>query len=222
MMFGFFRKKRVRQYSDAALRYVEKNLTHELQQAQKNDENRSYRKIYSDRDLLETRLALPSRKREDDSAIPNKEQEEQPIRFSRKPICEKVNLSQEDLNALRTSFANVLTGKLTFVDKLLLYSREKNMSSAAIYRAAGIDRRLYSKIISNRNYKPSKDTAIAVALALNLDLTQATELLGLAGYTFSHSDKRDVIIEYFISERIYKLVYINEVLYCLDQKIIGR
>ena len=144
------------------------------------------------------------------------------IRYSRKPAGERVELSSEDVSRLRACFAATLKGKITFVDKLLSYSREKNMSSAAIYRAAGIDRRLYSKIIYYRYYKPSKDTAIAIALALHLDLKQTTELLGLAGYTLSNWNKRDVIIEYFINERIYKLVYINEVLYCLDQKIIGR
>ena len=89
-------------------------------------------------------------------------------------------------------------------------------------KAAQMDRRLFSKMMSDRNYKPSKDTAVALVIALELSLKQANDLLSRAGYALSHSNKRDVIIEYFIRERIYNLSDINEVLYRLDQKIIGR
>ena len=85
-----------------------------------------------------------------------------------------------------------------------------------------IDRRLFSKIMSDRQYKPSKDTSIAIALALRLKLSEATDMLSRAGYTFSHINKKDIIVEYFFRERIYKLDDINEVLYNLGQKTIGR
>ena len=85
-----------------------------------------------------------------------------------------------------------------------------------------MDRKLFSKIVSNRNYKPSKDTAIALILALRLNLDEANDMLARAGYVFSHSSKRDIIIEYFIREKIYNIDDINEVLYKLDQKVIGK
>ena len=81
---------------------------------------------------------------------------------------------------------------------------------------------MFSKIISNREYKPSKDTAIAFAIALKLSLDETNDILSRAGYTFSHSNERDIIIEYFFREKIYNLIDINEVLYNLNQKIIGR
>lgn len=111
---------------------------------------------------------------------------------------------------------------LTFVDILTRYINEKGWRDSRVYKAAQMDRRLFSKIMSDRNYKPSKDTALALVIALELSLKQANDLLSRAGYTLSHSSKRDVIIEYFIRERIYNLSDINEVLYHLDQKIIGR
>ena len=76
--------------------------------------------------------------------------------------------------------------------------------------------------MSNAEYKPSKDTVIALAFALKLTLKETEDLLARAGYTFSHSNKRDVIIEYFFREGIHNLIDINEVLYRLNQKIIGR
>ena len=111
---------------------------------------------------------------------------------------------------------------LSFVDMVIRYINEKGWRDAKVYKAAQIDRRLFSKIMSDRNYKPSKDTAIALAIALELSLKQAEDLLSRAGYTLSHSNKRDVIIEYFIREGIYNLPDINEVLYRLDLRIIGR
>lgn len=114
------------------------------------------------------------------------------------------------------------TTNKTFVDALIAHINKKGLRDSEVYKAAQIDRRLFSKIMSDRQYKPSKDTAIAISLALRLTLSEAIDMLSRAGYTFSHSNKKDIIIEYFFRERIYKLNDINEVLYNLGQKIIGR
>ena len=110
----------------------------------------------------------------------------------------------------------------TFVDALIAHIKKKGLRDSEVYKAAQIDRRLFSKIMSDRHYKPSKDTAIALSLALRLTLGEATDMLSRAGYVLSHSNKKDIIVEYFFRERIYKLDDINEVLYNLGQKIIGR
>ena len=110
----------------------------------------------------------------------------------------------------------------TFVDCVIQYINERGLRDSSVYKAANIDRRLFSKMMSNRNYKPSKDTAVAIAFALHLTLFQAIDLLSRAGYVLSHSSKRDVIIEYFFREGVYQLTDINEVLDNLGEKIIGR
>lgn len=111
---------------------------------------------------------------------------------------------------------------LTFVQKLQYYLRVNNLIETDVYKAALMDRRLFSKIISNKDYKPSKDTALALIFSLKLNLIEATDMLERAGYTLSHSIKRDIIIEYFIKEKIYNLNNINAFLYNMDEKIIGR
>lgn len=110
----------------------------------------------------------------------------------------------------------------TFTDKLIEMINARGLRDSAVYRAAQMDRRLFSKIISDRNYQPSKDTAIALIFALRLPLSQATDLLSRAGFSLSHSNQRDVILEYFIREGIHDLTDINIVLENLNQKIIGR
>jgi hypothetical protein len=85
-----------------------------------------------------------------------------------------------------------------------------------------MDRRLFSKIISNKEYKPAKDTVLALIFAMQLDLNEANDLLDRAGFTLSHSIKRDVILEYFIKEGVYNLNNINAFLFKMQEKIIGR
>ena len=110
----------------------------------------------------------------------------------------------------------------TFVDRMLYYINLKGLRDSEVYKSAQVDKRLFSKIVSNNEYKPSKDTAIALAMALELSLDEANDLLSRAGYTFSHSNKRDIIIEFFFREKVYNLIDVNEVLYSLNQKLIGR
>ncbi len=111
---------------------------------------------------------------------------------------------------------------MSFVDKLLYYMKKKDMNSTEVYKVALLDRRLFSKIITDRTYKPSKDTCIALALALSLSLDDAKDLLARAGYTLSHSVKRDIAIEFFFTESIYNVVEVNEILYRLGSTPLGR
>ena len=110
----------------------------------------------------------------------------------------------------------------TFSDRLAFLIRKSGMRDTQVYKAAQMDKRLFSKIMSDKNYKPSKDTVIALIFALELSLSEAEDLLSRAGYTLSHSNKRDVILEFFIRERIHNLFDVNEILYNLNQKTIGR
>ena len=91
------------------------------------------------------------------------------------------------------------------------------MKDPDVYKKANVDRKLFSKIKNDKDYRPKKTTALAFAFALELSLDETLDLIGRAGYTLSHSSKFDVIIEYFLQEEIYDLYTINETLFTFEQ-----
>ncbi len=105
----------------------------------------------------------------------------------------------------------------TFSQTIFYHIDNKNLNEVDVYTNAHIDRRLFSKIRSNNNFKPSKKTAIALCFGLKLNLDESLDLLEKAGYTLSHSSKADLIVEYFLMKEEYDLTILNQVLVEYDE-----
>lgn len=108
-----------------------------------------------------------------------------------------------------------------FTETLLKLIDKTGKKDSEIYKKANLSKQHFSKIRNNPDYKPSKQTAIALALALELDLEQTKDLIGRAGYALSNSSKFDLIIRYFIEQKNYNVVEINIALYEFDQSLLG-
>lgn len=108
-----------------------------------------------------------------------------------------------------------------FSETLLQLIDRTGKKDSEIYKKANVDRKLFSKIRNNMDYRPSKTTALAFAFALELDVEETKDFISRAGFALSHSSKFDVIVEYFLVNRNYNVFELNEVLFAFDQPLIG-
>jgi hypothetical protein len=109
----------------------------------------------------------------------------------------------------------------TFSEALLRLIDAKGKTDPEVYKKANIDRKLFSKIRNNPQYQPSKTTALAFAISLELNLDETRDFIGRAGFAISHSNKLDIIVEYFIKRGEYDIFLINDTLFSFNQPLLG-
>ena len=143
--------------------------------------------------------------------------------FTAKPLMESLAMPapaavQPDTDKWGKLLKNLDAG---FTETLLKLIDRTGKKDSEIYKKANVDRKLFSKIRNNMDYKPSKTTALAFAFALELDIEETKDFIGRAGFALSHSSKFDVIVEYFLVNKNYNVFELNEVLFAFDQPLIG-
>ena len=131
-------------------------------------------------------------------------------------------LPEQPSGAVGKSLQEYMKGKnKSFGDVLFGFIDESGMTDVECYKRANIDKRVFSKIKGNRNYRPSKQTAIAFAIALRLDLEKTQGLLAAAGLALSEGQTFDRIVLYFLQNGIYDIFEINEALFTFEQPLLG-
>ena len=130
----------------------------------------------------------------------------------------KEKKSKAELEELGVVLQQMDTG---FSETLLKLIDETGKKDSDIYKKANLSKQHFSKIRNNPEYRPTKPTALALAIALELDLERTKDLIGRAGYALTGSSKFDLIIRYFIEKHIFDVVQINLALYEYDQPLLG-
>ena len=130
-----------------------------------------------------------------------------------KPDDTKFSMSAPEVSWISKQFDKIFSYfKQTFPEYLLECISKRGLNEVEVYKKAHLDRRIFSKLRNERNYMPSKRTLLAIMLAMELNLSEATEILNKAGYTLSTFNKEDTIIKFCFENKIYDLFTVNEIL----------
>ena len=205
------------QVSEALFRAVESYLdeTYVEEQLEKEySDSGPRRRLFHHLNRRQERESLS----EDASSVPMEAPSVYGSALSQSPTAGRVSGKKPTKKDLEEQLRKLDRG---FSETLLALIDASGKKDSEVYKRANIDRKLFSKIKNKPEYRPSKPTVLAFAFALRLDLDQAKDLLVKAGYALSHSNRFDVIVEYFLLRREYDLFQVNEVLFAFDQPLIG-
>lgn len=138
-------------------------------------------------------------------------------------ICDTTKQTEVDMTSAKGTTLEQLVKEVgeSFHEMLFQMIERSGMTDVEVYKKANIDRKLFSKIRSNPAYHPSKQTILALAIALGLDLNETIDLLSRAEYALSPGNKGDLIVKYFIERGIYDIMTINFALDEYGQEILG-
>lgn len=134
-------------------------------------------------------------------------------------IYPSYSMSSADNRRLEDLVDNIDESFSTMVLRLI---DEKGLTDTKVYKKAGIDRRVFSKLRSNEDYQPSRNTAILLSMAMKLSLDETRDLLAKAGYALSHSSRSDLITEYFLTNSIYDIDLLNETLVHFGERSVSE
>ena len=102
--------------------------------------------------------------------------------------------------------------KSSFVDLLLFLMREKELDNPTVYKRALMDRKLFSKLVSDRGYKPSKKMVCRLALALHLDAKDSKIFIKRAGFILTSGSNFDLTIRYCIEHKVFDIYQVEALL----------
>ncbi|WP_339149319.1 MULTISPECIES: hypothetical protein [unclassified Sutcliffiella] len=136
-------------------------------------------------------------------------------------LYKEAPILQEDSEVLELEEFIKNNRRPTLQQVLFEYIDRKGVKDSIIYKKAGMDRKHFSKIRSNADYRPKKTTVVSLAFALELDGEETEDLLGVAGYSLSGSDTYDLVIRFFLEKRIHDLDRVNDALDEMKLKTLG-
>lgn len=203
--------------------YIDETMVHEESLSQRMRQAETSQRFLSEQEHKEFREQLKDYERLNTGALPDmSEYYDGSVNYERSVKASMAKPMAAAPKNRTSDIADILRDMdKSFSETLLDLIDKSGMKDSAVYKKANVDRRLFSKIRSDVQYKPSKVTAVAFALALELDWFATCDLLEKAGYSMTHSSKFDIIIEYFIKHKNYNVYEINEVLFAFDQSLIG-
>lgn len=111
--------------------------------------------------------------------------------------------------------------KVKFDELLKNEMKKHKIRDSKLYRKCNIEKDAFARLKNDINKNPSKEIVFALTVGLEMNIFDAEIFVKKCGYSLSSDYKQNVILRYFLENKMFDIYTINEIMFYYNESQLG-